>query len=105
MKMLCNKCGKKFSMSLSKWETTGCPDCHSFDCSDYEKVKQQIPDPELEKRFLDEAHKLYDDNLFCPKCGAILSGLHMKSNCYMSFIRKTASQLYKNFLKEEKSKK
>lgn len=35
-----------------------------------------------------KAHQQYDDCMFCPGCSKLLTGLHMRSQCYTNWMRK-----------------
>lgn len=42
-----------------------------------------------------EVKAKYDNNMFCPKCRRLLTGLHMQSRCYTGFVDKQALILLK----------
>jgi len=38
----------------------------------------------------------YENTMFCPKCGRLLTGLHMQSSCFRNYIaEKAARQILK----------
>ena len=99
MIIYCEDCKKKSSVNL-KWFNGICPQCYSENVHDYDRWKMR----DMPREFIDKAHEVYDGEMVCPKCRTLLTGLHMMSNCYQTFIRKAAYKLWREYLKQEKKK-
>lgn len=47
---------------------------------------------------ISEISKKYDDVMFCPKCGKLLTGLHEMSYCFRSYVIRLAEKQLRNEL-------
>ena len=97
MKIYCEDCKKTSSVNM-QWFNGLCPRCHSEKTHDYNRWKMR----DMPQEFVRKAHELYDDKMQCPKCHGLLTGLHMMSGCYQTFIRNAAYKLWQKQLKEKK---
>lgn len=99
MKIYCKDCKKGYSVN-AKYFNGACPGCGSLNIYDYYAYKiKDVP-----HCFIDQAHKTFEEKMFCPRCHALLTGLHMSTSCYLDFIDKYAYKLWKKSLKENKKK-
>ena len=98
MRLYCEKCGKSYSVKdfNGYCEKCGADGDFVYMEKDYKLQKKYNEIPE-EKRsmYIDRAHSIYDSYQFCPKCKKLLTGLHMKSKCYLDFIKEEAYKLFK----------
>lgn len=99
MMIYCEDCKKKSSVRMQYFDGS-CPECGGYNVQDYDAWKMR----DMPKEFITKAHEAYDEKMVCPKCHTLLTGLHMMSNCYQTFIRKAAYRLWREHLKQEKKK-
>lgn len=97
MKIYCEDC-KKESLVRAKYFCGECPECGSQNVHDYDRWKMR----DMPRQFIDKAHEVYDKEAICPKCHSLLTGFHLMSSCYQTFIRNTAYKLWQKQLKEKK---
>ena len=97
MKIYCEDCKKGYSVN-TKYCYGACPSCGGIKIHDYFAYKTK----DMPHYFIEQAHKIFDEEMLCPKCHSLLTGLHMNSSCYLNFIEKYAYKLWKKSLKENK---
>lgn len=106
MKVYCEKCKQSYSVKdfYGYCKKCGADGDFVHMHKDYMLTKKynQIPEHKREE-FIKKAHLIYDDNTFCPKCKKLLTGLHMRSKCYLDFIKEVSYKLYKDSLKGKRN--